>query len=394
MGIPIMKIHSRSTSMNFSIPMRTALEILRIWTMITTACRMKKSCLLVRTSFIPTPIRTAFPTRKKQQKEPVPPIPILTAMNGSMEMMMSRSFRNRKRGSFFFGLGWVHHLFFFCFSLRSMRINRKNSKKEKKKKEEQTNFCWIFGFCFLIFVPFFVVPVYAAPDSDQDGLLDEEERVWYTDPENSDTDNDGYSDGLEIEQGYSPHSGNGLRLEQSDFDNDGLHDAAERAFGTNMGDADSDDDGYNDFEEILYGYDPLDREPIKKWNKKIVIDLSRQQLFVVVNAISVLQFPVSTGNPYTPTPPGNFSIERKVDTMLYQGLDYYYPGVKWNLQFKPRYYIHTAYWHNDFGKRTRSHGCVNMREADVAVLYRHIDVGTPVEIIGKTPPKRYVVETE
>ena len=41
-------------------------------------------------------------------------------------------------------------------------------------------------------------------DSDQDGLSDEEERSYGTDPHNKDTDNDGYSDGAEIKSGYDP----------------------------------------------------------------------------------------------------------------------------------------------------------------------------------------------
>lgn len=41
-------------------------------------------------------------------------------------------------------------------------------------------------------------------DSDQDGLSNEEERSFGTNPYNSDTDRDGYSDGIEIKSGYDP----------------------------------------------------------------------------------------------------------------------------------------------------------------------------------------------
>ena len=41
-------------------------------------------------------------------------------------------------------------------------------------------------------------------DSDQDGLSDEEEKSYGTDPNNSDTDGDSYSDGVEIKTGYDP----------------------------------------------------------------------------------------------------------------------------------------------------------------------------------------------
>lgn len=41
-------------------------------------------------------------------------------------------------------------------------------------------------------------------DTDQDGLSNEEERLYGTDPEKTDTDSDGYTDGTEIKSGYNP----------------------------------------------------------------------------------------------------------------------------------------------------------------------------------------------
>lgn len=41
-------------------------------------------------------------------------------------------------------------------------------------------------------------------DPDQDGLSTEEEKAYGTDPTNSDTDGDSYSDGVEVESGYDP----------------------------------------------------------------------------------------------------------------------------------------------------------------------------------------------
>lgn len=41
-------------------------------------------------------------------------------------------------------------------------------------------------------------------DSDQDGLSNDEERLYGTDPFNKDTDGDSYGDGVEVESGYNP----------------------------------------------------------------------------------------------------------------------------------------------------------------------------------------------
>ncbi len=41
-------------------------------------------------------------------------------------------------------------------------------------------------------------------DTDHDGLSNEEEKTLGTDPNNADTDGDGYSDGVEVESGYNP----------------------------------------------------------------------------------------------------------------------------------------------------------------------------------------------
>lgn len=41
-------------------------------------------------------------------------------------------------------------------------------------------------------------------DSDQDGLSNEEERLYKTDPQKRDTDGDSYSDGVEVKSGYDP----------------------------------------------------------------------------------------------------------------------------------------------------------------------------------------------
>ncbi len=225
-----------------------------------------------------------------------------------------------------------------------------------------------------------------AIDTDADGLEDHiEQHVYFTDPHNPDTDGDGYVDGIEVQHDYSPHKGDGAQFHQSDVDGDGLNDWVERWFHSSIGIADTDNNGETDFDQVMRGMDPTGNKTGALFDRRIVVDRSTQRLSFQVDRIKIVDFPVSTGNPDSETPGGEFTIERMIDEKSYIGPGYNLPGVKWNMQFKPMYYIHTAYWHNDFGRRTHSHGCVNMTEADASLLYKYMDVGVPVSIVGETP---------
>ncbi len=246
---------------------------------------------------------------------------------------------------------------------------------------------------FVLSLACFWAPVAHADvlDSDHDGLTDTEETTLYaTDPNNADTDGDSFLDGREVDSGYSPHFGNGARLGQTDFDADGLNDALEIHFHSNLGSKDTDGDGHLDLDEVLFGYDPSSAATDIRLSRAVIVDRSTQRLSYQVSGIEMKNFPVSTGNPFTPTPEGEFSVQRKREYVDYIGVGYSYPHTRWNLQFLPHYYLHTAYWHNDFGVRTRSHGCVNMREADAGFLFKYLDVGVPVTVTGTTPIHLYV----
>jgi len=96
------------------------------------------------------------------------------------------------------------------------------------------------------------VEVYVPPDTDGDGLTDDQETALGTDPNNTDTDGDGLSDGEEI----NTHDTDPLN---TDTDGDGLTDGEEvNTHNTNPLAGDSDGDGFNDSEEINGGGNPLD----------------------------------------------------------------------------------------------------------------------------------------
>ena len=73
------------------------------------------------------------------------------------------------------------------------------------------------------------------PDSDNDGVSDDEELENGTDPNNGDSDGDGLTDGDEIENGTDPSN--------PDSDGDGINDGDEIENGMDPNNDDSDSDG-------------------------------------------------------------------------------------------------------------------------------------------------------
>ncbi|MEQ1569189.1 MAG: hypothetical protein ABMA64_26370 [Myxococcota bacterium] len=90
----------------------------------------------------------------------------------------------------------------------------------------------------------------AERDTDGDGLLDAAESELGLDPEASDTDRDGLTDGDEVAGDTDPA--------RPDTDGDGLLDGAEAGYGADPTVVDTDDDGYTDRDEVHEGHDPAD----------------------------------------------------------------------------------------------------------------------------------------
>lgn len=133
-------------------------------------------------------------------------------------------------------------------------------------------------------------------------------------------------------------------------------------------------------------YTPVAIQPIvvDPSGKRIYVDLAAQRLSYLDGPTLVGTMLISSGLSITPTPKGTFAIMAKIPSIRYRGYNrdgsiYDYPNTKWNLRFKPSYYLHGAYWHNNFG-HPMSHGCINIAYRDVEALYDWADVGTPVII--------------
>lgn len=170
-----------------------------------------------------------------------------------------------------------------------------------------------------------------------------------------------------------------------DTDGDGLSNAQEQTLGTDPNDPDTDFDGYTDGNEVVHGYDPFVGEHKRETDKHVEVRLNTQTLDYYFRNLKLGTMPVSTGVRGKHTPTGEFAILKKVPVKRYVGPGYDLPNTKWNLEFKKTFYLHGAYWHDQFGKRPMSHGCVNIAYQDVEKLYQFLDVGNKVKVIGKTP---------
>lgn len=183
---------------------------------------------------------------------------------------------------------------------------------------------------------------------------------------------------------------NGAQASDEDRDNDGLSNDAEiQIFGTNPDNPDSDFDKASDGQEIADKSDPLKSDgsiytteelSALAGPRRIEIDLSDQRLRYYAGNLLVGEIPISAGTAKHPSPLGKFSVLSKIPVKAYSGPDYYLPNTKWNLNFYKGYYIHGAYWHNDFGIRPRSHGCINISYRNMPQLYDFANFDTQIII--------------
>ncbi len=114
--------------------------------------------------------------------------------------------------------------------------------------------------------------------------------------------------------------------------------------------------------------------------KRIEIDLTNQRLYAYEGDRQVFNFLVSSGK-WGRTPTGIFRIWVKLRYSKMSGGSrvlrtyYYLPNVPFVMYFynekvpkSKGYGIHGTYWHNNFG-HPMSHGCINMKTEEAAVLY-------------------------
>jgi lipoprotein-anchoring transpeptidase ErfK/SrfK len=107
----------------------------------------------------------------------------------------------------------------------------------------------------------------------------------------------------------------------------------------------------------------------------IEIDLGRQLLLIVQGGQLLWAFNTSTGTSATPTPPGDFAIDRQIDGMRHAPL---------GDLFRPKYFnggiaIHGS---GSIPGRPASHGCARVSNAAIDFLWSSglAPIGTPVRV--------------
>jgi L,D-transpeptidase catalytic domain len=120
---------------------------------------------------------------------------------------------------------------------------------------------------------------------------------------------------------------------------------------------------------------------------RVRINLALRRLTVYFDGHRRFAYPVGVGKPSTPTPTGHFWV-RELFRLTSRSSPY------WPWAIGTSAYSILTDWpgggivgiHGDFGEPQRipgdpSHGCVRMRNADLARMAPHITLGTPVEIV-------------
>ena len=120
----------------------------------------------------------------------------------------------------------------------------------------------------------------------------------------------------------------------------------------------------------------------------IIVSLEDHKLALVEDGQVKKQYTVAVGKPSTPSPEGEFTIQRRVANPTYQHNGKVIApgpnnpvGTRWMGLSKAGYGIHGTNEPNSIGK-SASHGCIRMGKADLEEFYKLVAVGDRVEIIG------------
>jgi lipoprotein-anchoring transpeptidase ErfK/SrfK len=163
-----------------------------------------------------------------------------------------------------------------------------------------------------------------------------------------------------------------------------VSDYFEYLYKTNPFSPDTDEDGYSDFLEIDNAFNPLSNKP-EKLSVRTEINLDKQTMSFFVAGIKWREFKVSTGKPSMPTPTGEFRIISKIENAwsrtyglwmpFWLGLDRGGIGIH-ELPVWPGGYREGE---NHLGQAV-SHGCIRLGVGAAQYIYNHLQIGDMVVI--------------
>jgi lipoprotein-anchoring transpeptidase ErfK/SrfK len=121
----------------------------------------------------------------------------------------------------------------------------------------------------------------------------------------------------------------------------------------------------------------------------IVVSLEDRKLALIEDGQVKKIYSVAVGKPSTPSPVGNFTIERRAVNPVYhhngktvQPGPHNPVGTRWMGLSVPGYGIHGTNEPGSIGKAA-SHGCIRMGKADLEEFYALVAVGDTVELVGE-----------
>jgi L,D-transpeptidase catalytic domain/Bacterial TSP3 repeat len=168
-----------------------------------------------------------------------------------------------------------------------------------------------------------------------------------------------------------------------DTDKDGLTDEMELKFGTDPNNPDSDGDGFKDLREIDWAYNPLSSSS-DRLAQKIEVNLKQQRLTYFIGGVKWREFKVSTGKSSMPTPRGEFKVTNKIKKAWSKEYGLWMPywmglvggvGIH-ELPIWPSGYREGE---NHLGTPV-SHGCIRLGLKDAPYLFDRISAGISVKI--------------
>ena len=261
----------------------------------------------------------------------------------------------------------------------------------KNKQRKATKYLFWFLLFFLASF-FYFSPIFAAEKKDNainpagaSLLLDWKKFLLSYpdyDEQKLDFDGDGYGDDFEIGKGYSPFDAKAKKITESDTDSDGLSDYFEIKLKTDPLNSDSDGDGHKDGAEFDLAFNPSSSSS-KRLERRIEINLKKQELTYFVSGLAWRAFTVSTGKTSMPTPTGNFKILNKIPkawSATYKLWMPYWLGLgRFGIHELPIWPSGYREGENHLGKPV-SHGCIRLGVGPAKYIFDRVDVNTLVII--------------